>query len=217
MSADAGHIDAVLRLIRDRAPPQSGRLLIGIAGPPGSGKSTLGEAVVARLNAGPEGPDRARLVPMDGFHLDNAVLDARRLRQVKGAPETFDTEGFSSLVRALRQAGSEITYPLFDRAADRAVPGAGRVPAATPLVVVEGNYLLLRSGGWAALAPLFDATVMLAPPIEELERRLTRRWREHGLSPVEAARRAAGNDLVNARRVIADSAPADLHLGPARA
>jgi pantothenate kinase len=212
MTKARSHAAAVLSLI-DRIPRDAGRVMIGIAGPPGSGKSTLGDKVAAGLNRRAGQADAARLVPMDGFHLDNSVLDTRGLRAVKGAPETFDIEGFASLLLDLRQGGADIRYPLFDRARDRAVAGAGLVPATTPVVVVEGNYLLLRTGDWAPLKDLFDATVMLAPPIPTLERRLTKRWLDHGLSRDQAVARARGNDLVNARRVLAQSAPADLLLG----
>ncbi|WP_369932592.1 uridine kinase [Rhodovulum sp. 12E13] len=205
------HIRAVLDAI-ERAPGRGQRLLVGIAGPPGSGKSTLAAAVVERLNAGPPPAATAALVPMDGFHLDNAELDARGLRAVKGAPETFDAVGFVALVRHLREPGRDLRYPLFDRAADRTLPDAGRLHAGTEVVVVEGNYLLLADGDWADLAPLFDVTVMIAPPMDVLEARLVARWLGHGLPPDEARRRARGNDLVNARRVLDGSRNADLVL-----
>ncbi len=209
------HVAAVQRLIA-RTPAQPGaRRLIAIAGPPGSGKSTLADAVVAALTA--DSPDAAALVPMDGFHLDNAALDAAGLRAVKGAPQTFDVAGFAALLQQARVAGQAVVYPLFDRAADCTVPGAGHVGAQVPLLIVEGNYLLLRAPGWADLAALFDASVMLAPPIATLEARLIARWRDHGLDPQAARARATGNDLANARTVLADSRAPDLHLPDADA
>ena len=211
MTGFDSHVTAVLGLIESvRRPGLS--TLIAVAGPPGSGKSTLGERVVGDLNGRNQPSDRARLVPMDGFHLENSVLDARGLRAVKGAPETFDVDGFLALVRALRQSEADVWYPLFDRAHDRTIPRAGCVPKGTPIIVVEGNYLLLRSGGWPELKPLFDATVMIAPSIQTLENRLIDRWLQHGLPLDGALRRVRGNDLLNAAKVMGDSFEADLEL-----
>lgn len=205
------HIAAVMALV-DRVRDPGQRCVIGIAGPPGSGKSTLGGAVVHHLNAPGQSAPVAALVPMDGFHLDNVILEARGMRAIKGAPETFDVAAFVALVRALRLDAENIRYPLFDRKADRTVPKAGLVPAQTPIVVVEGNYLLLRTDGWRDLRGVFDATVMIAPPLKTLEARLVDRWLHHGLSRKEALRRVRGNDLPNARRVMEESMAADLVL-----
>ncbi len=203
--------NAVLAAIA-RAPRRDGPLLAGIAGPPGSGKSTLARKVVDNLDTGERNPPMAALVPMDGFHLDNEALDALGLRAVKGAPETFDAAGFVSLVRKLREPAEDIRYPLFDRAADRTLPDAGLFRAGTPICVVEGNYLLLPDSPWAALAPLFDVSVMIATPTDVLEDRLIQRWLDHGLPRDAARRRARGNDMTNARRVLESSATADLVL-----
>lgn len=210
-------IDAILDLIEDRLGSDLAngrRRLVAIAGPPASGKSTLAARVVEGVNR--SAGYAAALLPMDGFHLDNEVLNARALRGIKGAPETFDAAGFVALVRHIREGGVDTHYPLFDRAQDRTLPGAGFLSARTPLVVVEGNYLLLRQGVWAELNALFDLTIMLAPPLAELEARLIARWRDHGLPPADAAARARGNDLTNARTVINESAEADLFLGDPR-
>jgi pantothenate kinase len=208
-------VDAVLSLITRRSEPGC-RAIFGIAGPPGSGKSTLAARVVDALVA-QRGADAAALLPMDGYHLENDTLDAHGLRALKGAPQTFDVSGFVDLVRRVRQGDADIRYPLFDRAGDCTLPDAGLLRADTPIVVVEGNYLLLRDGDWSDLAPLFDATVMIAPPLAVLEERLIARWLSHGLPPDAATARARGNDLVNARTVLDQSAPADLVLGVSEA
>lgn len=198
---------ALLDRIEALAGASPGRILVAIAGAPGAGKSTLSEAVVARL-----GP-RAALVPMDGFHLDNAILDARGRRFHKGSPDTFDVGGFESVLRRLK-AGGEVIVPVFDRDRDVSVGSARVVPPEAQIIVAEGNYLLLRDPPWSVLAPLWDLTVFLDVPEPELERRLIARWDHHGLTPDEGRRRAFDNDIPNARTVIARSAPADITLTP---
>jgi pantothenate kinase len=193
------------RLIAARAAMRPGRFVTAIAGPPGAGKSTLAASVVAAL--GPE----ARAVPMDGFHYDDGVLEARGLRARKGAPETFDAAGFIHLMRRLR-AGGEVAFPVFDRAMELSRAAAGVVAATDRLIVAEGNYLLLDEAPWRELAPLFDLTVFLDVPEAELERRLVARWHHHGRDPAAARRWIDTNDLPNIRRVIAGSRPADVVL-----
>lgn len=185
------------------------RILVAIAGAPGSGKSTLSAEVARRLNAQKV---TTEVVPMDGFHLDNAVLDARGLRARKGAPETFDAAGFLHLIRRLR-AGDEVVAPLFDRSRDIAVAGAQVVPAAARVVLCEGNYLLFDEAPWRHLAALWDLTVRLDVPLADLRHRLIQRWLDHGLSSAAATRRAESNDIPNALRVINHAIPAQVTLG----
>lgn len=171
------------------------RFIVGIAGPPASGKSTLAERLRELLG------EAAALVPMDGFHLDNAVLSARQLLARKGAPETFDFDGFEATLKRLRAPGADVVVPLFDRVADLARAGAGIVPASARFVIVEGNYLLLDEEPWTRLAGLFDRTVYLDVPRGELAHRLVQRWIDHGLSEQAARERAFSNDMVNVQRV----------------
>lgn len=200
-------MDRLVARIEDLAGASSGRILVAIAGAPGAGKSTLAEALVTRLGA------RAALVPMDGFHLDNAILDARGRRFHKGSPDTFDVGGFESILRRLK-AGGEVIVPVFDRTRDVAVGSARIVPPEAKIIVAEGNYLLLRDAPWSALAPLWDLTIFLDVPVAELERRLIARWDHHGLAPDEGRRRAFENDIPNARTVAARSANADITVTP---
>lgn len=192
-------------------PQTEGRKLVAIAGAPASGKSTLAAQLVADLQRS-NGSKAAALVPMDGFHLDNAELDAMGLRHVKGAPQTFDAAGFVTLVRAIRAQADTLHYPLFDRAQDKALPDAGKLDRNIPIIVFEGNYLLLQDPNWTDLRDLFDLTVMLSVPIEVLRDRLIARWLTYGLTHDQAVARAESNDIPNARLVIANSAPADLTL-----
>ncbi|MFN4130332.1 MAG: nucleoside triphosphate hydrolase [Paracoccaceae bacterium] len=206
----SSEIDAILQRV-DSARQSNGRVLVAIAGAPGAGKSTLADQLVAVINDR-DGDGTAALLPMDGFHRDNAELDAMGLRDVKGAPETFDVAGFVSLVRRVRANDGAVRYPLFDRSLDRTLPDASVLQAATPVVVLEGNYLLLQQGHWADLRPLFDVTVMLSVPLSVLRDRMVERWLTYGLSRPAAEARAEGNDIVNARTVLAASGAADLTL-----
>ncbi|MDN2578847.1 nucleoside triphosphate hydrolase [Aquibium sp. ELW1220] len=184
------------------------RFIVAIAGPPGAGKSTLAEKLLPLF---PEGT--AAIVPMDGFHYDNAVLDRRGLLPRKGAPETFDVAGLTAALQRVRAGDEDVAVPLFDRAADLARAGAAIVPRDVRFVLVEGNYLLSDEAPWNGLAPLFDFAVFLDVAEPELERRLVERWRQHGHSPEDAIARAFSNDIPNARRVLARRRPADVEWG----
>lgn len=183
-------------------PYRGKRRLVAISGPPASGKSTLAEAVAA-LDM------RARVVPMDGFHLDNALLDQRGLRGRKGAAFTFDARGFVHLVRRFKTE-DEVIYPLFDRALDKSINGAGCVDAQTETIIVEGNYVLLDRPVWRDLRTLWDFTVHLNVPETVLRRRLMQRWREHGFSEQDARQKTEANDLPNALFVSDNAMSADL-------
>lgn len=184
------------------------RHLVAVAGPPASGKSTLAEQLAEAVSATGR---RAEVVPMDGFHLDNTVLDARGLLPRKGAPQTFDLAGFSALLHRLSTLG-EVVYPRFDRGLDKAIAGIGVMPADCDVAIVEGNYLCLDLPGWRDLMPLWTLSISLAVPFEELERRLLARWATYGLGPEAALARAQGNDLPNARLCVDHALPTDYIL-----
>lgn len=185
------------------------RILVAIAGPPGSGKSTLAEALHEALVAGGQA---AAIVGMDGFHFDNRILEARGLRPRKGAPETFDAAGFAHLLRRLKARETDVAIPVFDRDIEIARAGAAVVGAEARILLVEGNYLLLDEEPWSGLAPLFDMSIYLDVPAEELERRLVKRWLDHGLAQDEALARARDNDIPNALRVAGHRRKADIVL-----
>lgn len=191
--------------IQARAQHRPGRFLVALAGPPGAGKSTVAADLVARIGAG------ARVVPMDGFHYDDAVLIARGLRARKGAPETFDVAGFAHLVARLRTE-PEVAIPIFDRSMELSRAAADIVTVQDRILVIEGNYLLLDQEPWRALFPQFDLTVQLDVTEAELIRRLTHRWLHFGKSPRDAAAWIASNDLPNVRRVLQGSRKADISL-----
>ena len=191
-----------MKEIRDRiARLGPGRRVIAVVGAPGSGKSTLAAQLVTEL-------ENAALVPMDGFHLDDRLLQEDGLLPLKGAPETFDAAGCVALIARLR-AGGEVVHPVFDRSRELAIAGAGRVAAGTRLVVVEGNYLLLDRAPWREMAGLWDLSVMLDVPMEELRRRLSARWQALGKDPARIKAHLQ-NDLANAETVLRQSLAADL-------
>tara|TARA_R110002124_G_scaffold11974_6_gene56855 strand:+ start:23854 stop:24468 length:615 start_codon:yes stop_codon:yes gene_type:complete len=186
------------------------RSIVAIVGAPGAGKSTLAESLVASQGG-------AALLPMDGFHLDDAVLRDLGRQERKGAPDTFDAAGLWSTLKRIRAGEDTVAVPVFDRASEISHAAARLIPARARLVLVEGNYLLLDRTPWQSLASLFDLTVMIDVPEAELRRRLTLRWQEHGLSEAEIARKLDRNDIPNGRTVSEESRDADLVLRPASA
>jgi len=149
---------------------------------------------------------------MDGFHLDNPVLEARGLRARKGAPETFDLAGFRALLERL-QREDEVMAPRFSRDLEAAIGSAVEIGPAVKVVIVEGNYLLLDEPGWRDLREFWSFSVFLDVPPEELTRRLAERWLSHGLSEAEAQTKLEANDLPNADRVIERSVKPNLRVG----
>ena len=201
-------IDEITGAVLDRAGSAK-RFLIAIAGPPGAGKSTMADNLANGLKARGE---TAAVLPMDGFHMDNAVLVERGLLARKGIPETFDVRGFLDIVRAVRPADQEVLVPVFDRSRELAIASARPISPHDRFIIIEGNYLLFTQGKWADLDGIFDFTIMLAPPIEVLEERLWERWRGYKLSEEEASAKVYGNDLPNGRLIFENRRPADITL-----
>lgn len=206
--SEIGHLASTIY----RRAAGSRRFVVGIAGAPGSGKSTLAQNLAEIIAPSAT----VAVVPMDGFHYDNAILTARGHLDRKGAPHTFDVGGFSALLARLRQGGADVAVPLFDRTADLVRGSAAIVAADTRFVLVEGNYLLLDEAPWNALAPHFDITVFVEVPKAELARRLVQRWLDHGIEPEAARSRAFSNDMPNAELVADRSRQADITLRFAR-
>jgi pantothenate kinase len=179
------------------------RTVVGIAGAPGAGKSTLADALVDRL-----GPSAA-LLPMDGFHLPPRRLVELGRRDRMGAPDTFDVDGFLGVLRRVREAGAEVLAPGFDRTREEPVPDALRIGPEHSVVVVEGNYLLLTSGGWEAAAELLDLSFFVEVPQEVRLRRLTDRHIRFGKSPQAAEAWAMGPDERNAELIAATAGRAE--------
>ncbi len=185
------------------------RFVVAIAGPPGAGKSTLAASLAARLP-----PAETAVLQADGFHFDNDLLVRLGRRDRKGAPDTFDVAGLDVMLGRIRAREDRLVAPVFDRGLDVARAGAIEIGAQVRLVLVEGNYLLLTRGPWAALRRRFDLTIRIDVPRAELERRLLARWHELGWSVAAARAWVDGNDLPNVDTVLADSGPADFVWSP---
>ncbi len=185
------------------------RALLGIVGAPGAGKSTLAAALVRQLGC------TAVNVPMDGFHLANRQLERLGLADRKGAPETFDADGYHALLartRAACERGSTIYAPDFSRTLDEPVAGAVAIAPTTPLVITEGNYLLLDDPPWCELCECLDAVWYIDAPTHVREQGLVARHVHFGREPAEAWTWVATNDRPNARRIESSTRRADRRL-----
>ncbi|MFF3919934.1 nucleoside/nucleotide kinase family protein [Streptomyces sp. NPDC001852] len=197
-------LDRARGLVRDGR-----RALLGIAGSPGAGKTTLAEHLVRALNA--DGPPRAAHVPMDGFHLADAELDRLGRRDRKGAPDTFDAAGYAALLRRLRDDTDDVVYaPGFERVLEQPIAGAIPVPPAARLVVTEGNYLLLTEGTWARVRPCLDEVWFCETAEDERISRLVARHEEFGKDHETAVAWVRGTDQRNADLVAMTRGRADL-------
>lgn len=183
------------------------RTIVGITGAPGAGKSTVAEALVAALGTA------AVSVPMDGFHLSNEVLNSLGRHDRKGAPDTFDAAGYIALLRRLRAPDEDVVYaPLFRRDIEEPIASSIPVLRETPIVVTEGNYLLLDTPAWRPVRDLLDAVWYIE--IDETVRleRLVARHVAFGKSLDAARAWAEGSDQRNAEIIAASARHADLRL-----
>lgn len=193
-------LEGLAKILQERG--QAGRHLTAIAGAPGAGKSTIADRLAETLG------DAAAVVPMDGYHFDDVILNARGWRPRKGAPHTFDVAGFRHLVTRLRDASQgDIAIPVFDRSMELSRNAARIISRDIRHVVIEGNYLMLNETPWDSLFDLFDTTVFLDVPMDELSRRLGARWSK--LVGEELRYKLEENDLPNAETVIANSRSAE--------
>jgi pantothenate kinase len=184
------------------------RHLLGITGPPAAGKSTLAERLVEALGSS------AVYVGMDGFHLAQVELDRLGRAERKGAPDTFDAAGYVHLLGRIRaHHADEVVYaPEFRREIEEPIACAVPVPPEVPLVITEGNYLLLPDPPWHGVRPLLDEVWFLAPDEDLRRQRLIDRHRAFGRSLAAARERTLGSDEANAQRVNPTAHSSDLVL-----
>jgi pantothenate kinase len=187
------------------------RAILGITGAPAAGKSTYAEGLVAELIA--DGFEVA-LVPMDGYHLAQSALEALGLAEVKGAPHTFDADGFVALLRRLKERDGTVWAPRFDRQLEDSIAASIGVGPEIDLAVTEGNYLLLDQEPWATGRGLVDEVWYIELSEDVRHARLEARHRHFGRSPEEAHERTYGSDERNAELIASTRPAADavLHL-----
>jgi pantothenate kinase len=178
----------------DQLLASGGRTILGLAGAPGAGKSTLAAQIAAALGS------RCQVVPMDGFHLAQAQIDRLGLSSRKGSPATFDSAGYVALLQRIRhQQTDEIIYaPTFNRTLEEPIAGAIAVLPETELIVTEGNYLLLQDDVWRDVRPLLDAVGYVDVDTALRRKRLLARHRAFGRTEADALAWMAGNDDLNA-------------------
>lgn len=202
-------LDDLIERVRALRSEPGERVILGIVGAPGAGKSTLARALTVALNE--NAPGTAVQVPMDGFHLADVQLERLGLRRVKGSPPTFDDVGYAVLLERLRRDRQRTVYaPDFEHAVEQPIAGSINVEPSVGMVITEGNYLLLPDGAWPRVRAACHEVWFVA--VEDAIRvpRLIARHIQVGKAPEAAEEWVMRNDEANARLVLASAAGADL-------
>lgn len=186
----------------------NGRAILGVAGAPGSGKTTFAELLVERA-CQQQGPGWAAHLPMDGFHLGDRSLARLGLTDRKGAPETFDADGYAATLARVRTATGPVFVPGFDRGLEQPIAADQVVPEEARLIVTEGNYLLLPEARWAAARAALDQVWYVTGSDSLRLERLVARHIQFGKTPERARAWVATVDQPNAERIAASTRLAD--------
>ncbi|MCU1412908.1 MAG: nucleoside triphosphate hydrolase [Microbacteriaceae bacterium] len=206
LPSSADHIASLVSSLIETADSTGERIMVGIVGTPGTGKSTVAEYVVEQLPAG-----SSVIVPMDGFHLANAVLEGTPLRDRKGAIDTFDPFGYVSLLERIRRGDEDVVYaPSYRRGLEEPIAASIAVARSARFVITEGNYLLSSEEPWCRIRSLLDQTWYVE--VDEVVRvqRLIARHERFGMSHDEAVAWARSTDEANARYVESTRSRADV-------
>lgn len=188
-------LDDAIKRIHELLASTNHRIILGIVGEPGAGKSTFANQILDAMEA-----DTAALVPMDGFHYSNKALTGLGRRERKGAPDTFDASGFIALLKRIKtDVGDSIYFPIFHREIEESIAAEGVIKSATRLIVVEGNYLLLDAGDWAGVSSLLDECWYIVIDSKARHERLVARHQLFGKDPESARKWALGSDENNAK------------------
>ena len=206
--SDLNYNELLIKLLDNLKNDLKNRYFIALSGPPASGKSTISEKLVKDLTL--KGHNSS-ILQMDGFHYDDQILKQKSLLLKKGAPETFDVMGFLNFLFRL-QNENEVAIPIFDRSLELSRSSAVIISKETRVVIVEGNYILLKTHPWRELHKFFNSTIMINTKHEILEKRLLERWRNFNIPEEEIKQKVFENDLPNGVNVYKNSILADFNL-----
>ena len=206
--SDLNYNELLIKLLDHLKNDLKNRYFIALSGPPASGKSTISEKLVKDLTL--KGHNSS-ILQMDGFHYDDQILKQKSLLLKKGAPETFDVMGFLNFLFRL-QNENEVAIPIFDRSLELSRSSAVIISKETRVVIVEGNYILLKTHPWRELHKFFNSTIMINTKHEILEKRLIERWRSFNIPEEEIKQKVFENDLPNGVNVYKNSILADFNL-----
>ena len=206
--SDLNYNELLIKLLDNLKNDLKNRYFIALSGPPASGKSTISEKLVKDLTL--KGHNSS-ILQMDGFHYDDQILKQKSLLLKKGAPETFDVMGFLNFLFRL-QNENEVAIPIFDRSLELSRSSAVIISKENRVVIVEGNYILLKTHPWRELHKFFNSTIMINTKHEILEKRLIERWRSFNIPEEEIKQKVFENDLPNGVNVYKNSILADFNL-----